>query len=1302
MKISKVDHIKTGVSELPIESGGMMYYYPGSNSKNVELRKHITQLCNRARNLYNVFVEPKAAKGKSLDKEICNTLNFYFKNYILKRVDDGNNDDGIYNNICTRNFNARPVMINFKEVNVTEINVQNVIDRCLRQSLRKKFAYNEKTFFIPDVIKKIGIVVFAHDKYLNEIKNISKDEAIALIKALREDYTKENMVETVAASIEKQNVPVQISKDGEQLVLSGSFNEKKAYIFEFMKKYASDEKGQDELLKHMRYLMLLYFYGKDTADDALNDDRFGAWNYGITLNEYKEILFSGEAADIRAELDNVPTNMKGKIRNLEDQLVNTIQKAVVAHYKNAIDGDELSDDDKKWVGFISDRVESKLLKICKSKGRDNGYKLTCKYLCEDLWDEWISFMAMKFVDMGKAVYHFAMEDRDAVTTGKTVSFGRVNSNYKNGLSSFDYERIKASDSFSRSLANYVLFAINNFDTSVRTPEERAKNKKEDILSDNSPVISDDAKKHILRFFGGASNYENTEVDTADTNTLFKECKCCLSAARNTSFHFVSGKNRFGDMPVINAIFKVEQSKAGKIYRKRMYSNNVPMFYAVKDIDDFMSSLYTSVRNDPAQIPSFNKVISRKEIYSFISEFILRDNREVLNNTEIAEIFKSSLYFVLKEIYYYDFINQKDIMDRFMKSINNLKAKDRKEQEAHNDFKKRIDQLKADGIGFGELCQEIMTEYNLQNNQKSKKPSAVKVKDKDGNVSVKEIKDDKTIYKHYVMLLYLGIRQAFYDYINEGKYAFLKKPNKRDLPDEEVFISGWTAKMYDSINLNNDVLMSWYITAHFLDQKQLNHLIGQFKTYVSYIDGIEKRAGATGNKQVKESEDNKKLYIDMITLLEFVKLYCGSVSNKIEDYFENADDYAKYIAGFVDFGGEDKNALQAFCNKKYKFEGDSVTLGKYFDAMNPILDRNVVLASMYGDRELLSAVADKVNEKEITKFYKLKEKAVEIMSENTSEPGELRKLREYQNLKNRIELVDVLSLTELTTALMSQLVGYTALRERDLMYMQLGYYYTKLFHTDSVEKDSYLRKLKGDCDIEDGAVLYQIAAMYSYDLPLYERDEDGISHAPKKPVSIGNKVKKFSEAYCRESKEAGNEYEIYKAGLNLFENISGKKDGRHDEYVDFRIYIDHLKYFAYHDMSILQMYSKLYGGFFSYSTKLRKSVSYVMPNILLSDFVNVKLGFDYKEEGMGDVTYRIPDIVIKEISSDYLSYKEFKSIVSSGNEVLKDGKRFVITGDFVNKNAKKPRKDNKPVSVPARSKSYLDAVSRLLAYRTDMK
>lgn len=1271
MKISKVNHVKAGVAETPIEAGGMLYSHPSNDREVSDLRAHVDRRCDSAQKLYSVLTN---IENKPKYKVYGDIVGKYFK-IIVNYIHLENSNEEIYNKLVEGNdFIKIRYKKNEYKGKVCEIGKQCgkgaqysgvIVDLSLRQSLRKNV--KGTSIYIPDVVKTMGAALLSDD-YMDNFKQISKDEVISIIEAVRKDYKKEEQKEGIIKSINNQNVQVQVDMNGEKLILASAYNVKKKYIFDFLVKYSEANKAtQKEILKHMRYLILLYYYGEKIANDA-NECDLSDWTFGTSLAEFDNDV-SAEILDLVLTKKEIPAKNKADLRANKDALNRSIDNMLVNRYQTAVNVAGLSENDKKWINYISDHA-SKLL----DPNKIDDKKIRLSYLCTKTWDEWLSFIAGKFIEMGKGVYNFALDNVDKVKSGKSVSLGIISEKYRGGISSFDYERIKAEDMLNREMSGYVAFAVNGFDSSVRSNDEKQTEKREDILTlkPNEITLLPNAKKRVLRFFGGVSSFEGTEMDNVADMDLVLSLREEIYAARNSSFHFITETVDVKDKKIVEMLFDKEFNSLGGIYRKKYYSNNVPRFYEVSDIDRLMDQLYSKRKINVDQIPSYNKVLSRNELATVLHTYLNSENYNQITKPSIAEIYRSSLYYVLKEIYYCDFVARDDLMDRFTKGLSKvqekklleLKDNNRKKSEcekAYEDFKSRFDTLKQAGMDFGSICQEIMTEYNQQNSQKSKKASAYKTVDRDGNDKVNKVENTE-IYKHYRTLLYLGIREAFLQYLMEdniaGKYGFLRKPiDRSDIfskLEEQSFTNSWQVSISNNIKeeiLNNNYLSAWYVTSHFLNQKNLNHLIGIFKNYIQFVTDIEKRAKATGNKYYSDYKEKIELYTKLLEVLDFVKLFCAQVSNKVKDYFENEDEYAKYIADFVDYGGSDKAFLVAFCNK--------VSEANYFDGMNPVPNRNIVLSTMYGNSKILANSMEKIQEKDFKEQEKLKQKLAEILATNVcKEEREQKNLRRYQNEKNRLELVDVLVMTELMNDLYGRLVAYSYLRERDMLYMQLGYYYIKLFHTNSVEENDKLRKLHGACHITDGAILYQLVAFYNYGLAVYKFGKDGNVISGNKH---GNKYNDFVESYC------GGSAEIYKDGLCFFEDV----DGRHDEYIEYRNYIDHFKYFAKADRSMLELYSSLYNGFFSYNTKLKKSISYVLPNTLLSYFIKARFEYAVAEKSnkKGKMVRKI-DIRINNIESDYLTYK---SGVSSKNK----------NDDFL---------------VIARNKNYLQQVKKMLEFK----
>lgn len=1273
MKISKVDHVKSGIDQKISGQRGMLYKQPERKYDGDALEKHVRNLNSKASYLYRVF--PGLTEKKHVNK--------FMKETILSQLRNGKSVQDIEKSIISYHASEQ----------ISNECIQDLVDQNLKESLRKYTSIDGKKIYIPEVI-----AVLLKAKLSTDGKQDMPDpeQLKAVIEIIKEDYLKENQIKKIVNSIENNSTPIQVcEKNGQKrLILSSAENPKKAYIFNFMKEYASfapmrNERGkkpekrpggeQGELLRHMRYLILLYYYGPEQITADYEDEEIKAWSFGSIIKE-TELLLSDAASHLIQEREQKRAN-KAEYRKLGDDIKRSINESIVQHYQNACKA--VNEKDVPWIKYISNHAMS----VFSQKNKIDPSKLSLSYLAKNTWNTWVSYIAMKYVDMGKGVYHFAMSELDKVGCQDKVVIGQVNPNFANGISSFDYERIKAEDDLHRNMSGYITFAVENFAKAVYGDKSREKKGQEDILTSDWNLLEfdDNVKKRMLQYFGGASNFSESPVKDIETKKLAACIKENLYAARNINFHFAGSEaenRKQNGTVVLEEIIKKETDDVGKYYRKTFYSNNVTAFYGKEDITELMDHLYQKEKSYQAQIPSFNKVISKTYLPVLIFNFIKGKNRVKISAPEEMTKFSGALYFVMKEIYYNSFLQDPDLKERFRKGLENV-PKDEKNKEVYKNFMQRFCTLEEMKLDFGEICQQIMTDYELQNKEKKKVATPKKVGGSDKK---------KQKYKHFRTLLYIGLREAFIAYLrdeeNKEWYEFLREPKKREQTEENAFVNEWKLEKYSDrldLILKENATRAWYIAAHFINQAQLNHLIGDIKNYIQFIQDIDRRARSTGNRVSEQTIGQTEQYKRILQVLEFTKFFCGQTTNCLSDYYQDEEGFALHVGHYVNFTKKNTGSarpsqeLQGFCNSSYTLGKEKKKAGVYYDGMNPIPNRNIILASLYGNKKLLENTMNPVTELDFKKYYELKARLDPVFKRDgvCETKDEQEGLRQFQNIKNRIELVDVLTLSELVNDLMAQLIGWAYIRERDMMYFQLGLYYIKLYYTDSISADSYLRTLKFENgSIADGAVLYQIASMYSFDLPIYvKQDTDGVAFE-QKVKSVGEKFGVFETQYCK-----GDNNSVIENGLCLFENVA-----QHVELVKFRNYLDHFKYYARLDNSILDLYSVVYDSFFSYNIKLKKSVSYVLTNILLSYFIDVKLKFSsYRNENSEKEkkTVRNTNISIDTAQSDNFTYK-LKKIIKK-----KNGMEAVE-----NDNSREGE-----IRVSAREKTFVEEVVNILQYKS---
>lgn len=1337
--------VKIARQEQCPQISGIIYDNPEKLGKRLTMDQRLKNLNQKAQRLYavlNASAELKFADTRE-EKEYCKNVRKNFDKLIKNLLALNSVSDLMAQNIekqmkmmdelSVLHGNARDLAVDHDTIDVTRCKelIKSLLTVALRKSFHKKIKKETKNgdieLFLPDVVEKIIFVMCGIET------QISDDEKETFLIALNTDYARESQLEHIKRSIINQNVKVQAKEiDGiVRLQLSNADHKRKKYIFQFMKEFAScSKKEQNKMFLYFKKLVVLFYCGIDKYEQ-LAEEEVSGWEFCFNIGQddcYNEsvraLIVKKKACENKIERQNINEEIKQEIKNSIHRSYNQGNEYLKKMY---IDIQKPEEDNYEkaayWLSYIAERAKHLLIeKKTLFAGKETA--LSIKYLCEYTWKEWLSFICMKYVDMGKAVYHFAMSDLTKVSTTENAVIGAVLPQFTEGLTSFDYERIKAYENLDREISMYVTFAVHNFAIAV-LKNEKCKGDHEDVLylpkdTENTYLKEDSIKtQKILQFFGGKSRWEIegnkfTVEGMEDGYLFFQAIKQELKAVRNSSFHYTAAaENAQSENKIVKAMFEKEYLQAGQIIYKKYYSNNVPMFYKVADINKLIQALYNSPEDRPAQIPCYERILKRAEFTLFADKYIELPNRQKLARMSVTDIekFRSALYFILKQIYYYGFLQENNLKEKFLQTMReyvkeageaynrDTKRRDLADRKnAAYNFKRRIDDIiKDETITFGGICQQIMTDYNMQNDRE------MRVESNGKNVDQKREKDQK-VYKHFPLILYECIRTAFYQYLHSPQkdfhnskdcqniFDFLKRPEDRreffkNLKEEE-FCQDQQINMYQEILEDfGDGKLAWYTLAHFLNQRQLNRMIGTFKSHIQFIEDIDKREKIACQYQDTEkrklTKKNVEQYKKIITILEFSMLFCEQMTNVVTDYFEDEEDYARHLAKYVKF--EDRTirgtiALKQFCERKVKEGSANGRIGLYYDAFNPIMDKNIVKAMMYGNEKLLEACVEPITETELQEYYKNKnELSAVFKSGQCKKELQQKKLKNFQNQRNRIELTNVAIYMEMINDLMSQLISWAYLRERDLMYFQLGYYYIKLFYGDKIVSDDSRRTLKGKgFSIADGAILYQIVAMNTYTFPVFipDKKNKGLVTPARQNGGIGKGLSDYVRMYHMNT---------YYEGRQLFEqrDEGNALDIEHDEIAVFRNYIDHFKYFSNLDRSMMDLYSIVFDNFFSYSSKLHKSVPIVLQNILARYFVIASINIGSKE---------MPCFNSKnKRKRACLTFKDEQLYSASFTYKIREKK------ERGKENQKWKEEIDKKIYVDARGKKFLEELKRILEY-----
>ena len=930
-----------------------------------------------------------------------------------------------------------------------------------------------------------------------------------------------------------------------------------------------------------------------------------------------------------------------------------------------------------------------------------------------------------------------LEDPDV-----SLSLGKIRDCLKGGFTSFDYEMIKAEEVLQRDTAVFVAFAANHLSSAtVDLSVLKGEKNKEDFLTlekkDLERALRSEQflRRNILQFFGGESTWRDFPFDQYyqeyaqaqggqyDDLSFLDDLKKIVYAMRNETFHFETRRRNQGNwnQELIAAMFKHDCITASMLQKTKFYTNNLPMFYSDKILLGLLEALYRTQSSRASQVPSFNKVVVRRNFSDFILSDLQWKTISFPGEDSVArkEQFDSALYYLLKEVYYSLFLQEKGlhgvykVKKKFVEWCND-EENGKENRLAFISFQGRVNDLvrSKEDISLAEICQRIMTDYNLYNTQAKKvKSSYSRNKNPDS-------------YDHFKMLLLRGLREVFAGYIRK-EFDHLKTPKYREMPDADAFLPDYSAPTYAALvsKVRYDVdLQKWYIIGRLLSPRQANLFVGILRQYVQYTSQIQRRALETKSSPVFQA--NSKALHSYEGVVDVCILLAGTTTNCLEDYFDDRDDYARHVALYLDFEGQYPGIslsaqLAQFCNENIDTtdkaaeaasvgnnppdEGSTAELkrlGVFFDAENPILNRNILLSRIYGTEKVLSAALRhrKVTRSDILEYYAWRKKieAYRITGKCTTEEQQ-KDLKKYQEIKNKVEFRNLVEYEEIIDEIQAQMIDWCYLRERDLLYFQLGFHYTCL-NNGSPKAPAYQRIEHRGRTI-DGAILYQIIAMYTVGIPMYSfKDRELTINSKSMPVRMKiNTFVDYSRGCLEQYPGSGTSgmtisqtdpESIYYAGMELFENTE-----EHDNIVNLRNYIEHFHYYTLQDRSILDICGDVFDRFFTYDIKYQKSVPVVLYNILMHHFIRPEFTFSTskKQVGTGKTIKTKSRAAInlssnRGLSSEKMTYKlpqpdDKKSGDNSGSEKKGDA------------NTKKPLE----VKIDAKSKDFLEGLAAILYY-----
>ena len=769
MKISGESHKRTAVA-IKEDSVGGVVYIPGSSG--IDLSDNLKKRSKDTKILYNVFNQvqagtaPSEYEWKDYLSEAENKKREAQKmiqkaNYELRR------ECGDY--AKKANFAVNRIIFSKKPKEI--LSDDQIISNMKKQKL-SQFKGRMEDFVLIALRKSLVVSTYNQEVFDSRkaatvfLKNIGKDNISAyderqikqLLDLIREDYNrwnpdehssdkKESSGTKVIRSIEHQNMVIQPEKNKLSLSKISNIGKKtktkqleKEALDAFLKEYAQiDENSRMEYLKKLRCLLDIYFaapssYIKGAAVSLPENINFSSelnvWERHEAAKKVNINFVEIPESLLNAEQNNNKINKVEKEHGLEQLRIDIRRRNITCyHFANALAADEryhtLFFENMAMNQFWIHHMENAVERILKKCNVGTLFKLRIGYLSEKVWKDMLNLLSIKYIALGKAVYHFALDDIWMDASDKNP--GKINDLTLKGISSFDYEMVKAQEDLQREMAVGVAFSANNL-ARATCQMDHLSDGESDFLLWNEKAIGRHVKytekgeilSAILQFFGGRSSWDESLFENAYSDPDFElkflnDLKRAIYAARNETFHFKTAAIDGGswNTSLFGSLFEKEAGICLDVEKNKFYSNNLVLFYTQKDLWVILDKLYGKECSRAAQIPSYNTILPRKIFPDFMKQLL--NLKEPVYGPAILDQWYSACYYLFKEVYYNIFLQDSSAKALFEKAVKELKGADKKQEKAVESFRKRYWEI-SKNASLAEICQSYMTEYNQQNNK----------------------------------------------------------------------------------------------------------------------------------------------------------------------------------------------------------------------------------------------------------------------------------------------------------------------------------------------------------------------------------------------------------------------------------------------------------------------------------------------------------------------------------------------------------------------------------------------------------
>ena len=992
----------------------------------------------------NIDKNEKEIKTLLWNKFKIKEKNKKYDKYILDEI-KLDNDIKIYESAESLYFFIKEAYLgqNNKKWNISKIDLEKIMEKdnnliMLGYKLKKNIKEDEYPYLYKNKNKQKSTPLYTLLKKLieknkNSNQNIRESEEYEKIQKDFKEY-KNIKINLLVKSILNNKVNIKYNTSNNNIEESNSKREKE--IIEFFKKMI-EEKNKSILKDKLKLFRLEVFFDEEFLEEIkklLDNDN-------LDKSDNKKI------AELRGKIFS---RIREKIK--EDKNRDILKNIYFLELKKYIENNlsHKKENNKKNNNIGEEKSKELYLKFLKKVlFIDDNNRISIEKLKSRIDDNFKNLLIQHVIEYGKIKYYVENDDyiKNIVKNGELK------------LETENLEYIRVRETLIRKMAVLVSFAANSFYNLFGRVSgdilgtEVVKSSKTNVIKVGSHIF----KEKMLNYF-----FDSEIFDANKIVEILESISYSIYNVRNGVGHFnklILGKYKKKD---INTNKRVEADlnnneeikgyfikKRGEIERKvkeRFLSNNLQYYYTKEKIENYFEVYeFEILKGKIPFAPNFKRIIKKGE-----DLFNNKNNKKYeyfknfdKNSAEEKKEFLKTRNFLLKELYYNnfykEFLSKKEEFEKIV-----LEVKEEKKNRGNTNSKKS-------GVSFQSI-DDYDTKINISDYIASIHKKEMERVEK---YNEEKQKDTAKYIRDFVEEIFLT---GFINYLEKDeRLHFLKKEfstlynNNNDVIDFNVNINEEKIKKF--LKANDSKTLNLYLFFNMIDSKRISEFRNELIKYKQFT-----------KKRLDEEKEFLGIKIELYeTLIEFVILTREKLDTKKSEetdawlvdklYVKENNEYKEY-----------EEILKLFVDEKILSSKEAPYYAT--DNKTPILLSNFEKIRKYGTQSFLSKIQSNYRYSEVEKqkienynekkesekkkksnIEKLQDLKVELhkkweqnkITEKEIEKynNTIRKIREYNYLKNKEELQNVYLLHEMLSDLLARNVAFFNKWERDFKFIVIA-------------------------------------------------------------------------------------------------------------------------------------------------------------------------------------------------------------------------------------------------------------------------